>query len=82
MYEEEIRVLMNESRVCLGSDMRRPGGLKTRIGSNVDLIRSPLSSSLMVLSPSSRGGGHISQSVADFSHSPGLGTQEQSNLPK
>lgn len=48
--------------------MKKPG-LLAKMGSNTDVLRSHLSGSLQVLSPSGRTGPHISQSVADFSTS-------------
>lgn len=57
------------------SDVKRPGGFLGRAGSNADMLTSirssPLSGSVMVLSPTRDRGG-MAQSVADFSHSPGL----------
>ena len=86
VYEDEIRALVSEARVCLlrggGIELKRPGGLLGKMGSNTDLRRSQLTSSLQVLSPSSRGGAFISQSVADFSASTALaspGSQDHSN---
>ena len=67
-----------------GVDLKRPGGLLAKMGSNTDILRSHLTGSLQVLSPSARGGAHISQSVADFSVSTSLGSPspDHSNRPK
>ena len=78
VYEEEIKALFAESRASLGrvSDVKRPGGFLGRAGSNADMLTSirasPFSGSVMVLSPTRDRGGGMAQSVADFSHSPGL----------
>ena len=89
VYEDEIRALVSEARVSLsrgiGVELKRTGGLLGKVGSNTDLRRSQLTSSLQVLSPSNRGGGFISQSVADFSASTALASPVQehsSNRPK
>ena len=88
VYEDEIRALVSEARVALmrgGGEVKRPGGLLGKMGSNTDLRRSQLTSSLQVLSPSARAGGFISQSVADFSASTSLASPIQdhsSNRPQ
>ena len=87
MYEEELKAFLADTKGSLvrGTDVRKPGFLG-RVGSNVDLQRSGIASrgltqSLMVLSPSSRGGG-VSQSVADFTSSGSFGSPDHASRPK
>ena len=79
---------MSEARVALarggGAELKRPGGILGKMGSNMDIRRSHLTGSLQVLSPSGRGGPLVSQSIADFSASQSLGSPspDTSNRPK
>lgn len=78
MYEEEIKALFAESRAQLGrgSDIKKPGNFLGRAGSNMDMLSSirasPISGSMMVLSPSRDRGG-MTQSVSNFGNSFELG---------
>lgn len=78
---------MSEARTALvrggAVELKRPGGLLAKMGSNADIRRSHLTGSLQVLSPSGRSG-PISQSVADFTASAAFSvpSPDHSNRPK
>ena len=80
MYEEQLKSLFKDSHDVLqlarSSELKKPGGILSKIsGSSVD-VRSPLSGSLSSLSPG-RGGGIASQSIADFGVNPSFSATSQ-----
>ena len=80
MYEEQLKGLLKDSRDVLqlvrSADVKKPGGILSKMsGSSAD-VRSPMGGSLSSLSPA-RGSALASQSVADFGVNPSLSTSSQ-----